>query len=329
MNFPTDHISGAQLEGFAAGELPDADCAAHLNACGRCRAELNSIVSENTLFSRELSGVAAPQEQPTSTPTAAAPRNQEWISHKPLFVYLVAASVMLAAALLLNYFAKPSSPVQVAVQPPKSSTTQPPGITPGEDAKGDNKENGQPTTNPFAKHPDPASPDTSSPALAAQVSAPHGKVLGINLEQKIVTLSVGTAKGVLPGHVYTISRGHEPVVQVTIDKVFPDLSTGRWIEDSLKKKDLLPAVGDDAHRDFTVPDTDDPETALIKVEYESSQCMKRILALKDQYKLLPPASAEAESTRQSLAEFGVLLKELSAKKAALEKKIEAAKHPAP
>ena len=72
-------------------------------------------------------------------------------------------------------------------------------------------------------------PETSQPFVA------DGVVLGVKPEMNLVMISIGSAQGIKPGYRFTISRGDQYISKVQIDRVYPDMSSGRLM---LKKGEV-------------------------------------------------------------------------------------------
>ena len=72
-------------------------------------------------------------------------------------------------------------------------------------------------------------------ATATQPFISDGRVLGVRPEIKLVMLSIGSQQGVKPGFQYTIKRGDQYITKVLVEKVYPDMSSARYVEGLMNK----------------------------------------------------------------------------------------------
>ena len=70
---------------------------------------------------------------------------------------------------------------------------------------------------------------------SSQAFVADGVVLGTRPELNLVMISLGAAQGVKPGFRFTISRGDQYISKVQIERVYPDMSSGRLM---LKKGEV-------------------------------------------------------------------------------------------
>ncbi len=82
-------------------------------------------------------------------------------------------------------------------------------------------------------------------ATATQPFISDGRVLGVRPEIKLVMLSIGSQQGVKPGFQYTIKRGDQYITKVIVEKVYPDMSSARYVEGLMNKEGREVEINDE------------------------------------------------------------------------------------
>jgi len=112
-----NHIPNEALEALAAGDAGDETALAHLDVCERCRTALAGMRAENECFAVEFALLAKQEDLMNSA--SASVRARAVGGYKPFYIYAIAASVMLVAALGIIFLRKAQS------APKPGNTTSP------------------------------------------------------------------------------------------------------------------------------------------------------------------------------------------------------------
>jgi hypothetical protein len=70
--------------------------------------------------------------------------------------------------------------------------------------------------------------------VAPSAAVASGKILSTRPDLKIVMLSIGSQQGVAKGNQFTIKRNGQYINRVQVDKVYPDMSGARYLDENGK-----------------------------------------------------------------------------------------------
>ncbi len=154
---------------------------------------------------------------------------------------------------------------------------------------------------------------------ATQPFVADGQVLGVRPEIRLVMLSIGSQQGVKPGFQYTIKRGDQYVTRVIVEKVYPDMSSARYVEGLMNKEGREVEVNDEViTRGGSAPVSDDkplaPKTAPVNLSRDQIAALLATMpknsdvaaARAELYRKLAALSTGLDACRvlaQGLAEF--------------------------
>jgi hypothetical protein len=80
---------------------------------------------------------------------------------------------------------------------------------------------------------------------ATQPFISDGRVLGVKPEIHLVMLSIGSQQGVKPGYQYTVKRGDQYITKVQVEKVYPDMSSARYVDGLMNKEGREVEINDE------------------------------------------------------------------------------------